>query len=318
MKRIFSLDAHAKKITAQEMKGEDPCWEGYEMIGTKKGKGGKEVPNCVPKKKKTASKSFEDWANEELSEDHHENSLDDGVLTFDEWVNDELNEEKHSKLGPGFSFDDWAREEEQEEESHHDADGDEHDDEECHVCDECEEHEEEEHHDIDENCEECDECMDCVEHEEDTGHDMHDDWQDECKVCEYETDKSGKLHGGCHECDMHADWNDEDIMLPMSIVQKKSESNINVRKIAKKAPAWQRSEGKSKAGGLNEKGRASYNRATGGNLQAPVTEKNPTGKRKKRRKSFCARSKGQMKMHNIDCSKTPDKRICKARRRWKC
>lgn len=30
---------------------DDPCWDGYEMIGMKK-KGGKEVPNCVPKKKK--------------------------------------------------------------------------------------------------------------------------------------------------------------------------------------------------------------------------------------------------------------------------
>ena len=28
----------------------DPCWKGYEMVGMKKGKGGKEVPNCVPKK----------------------------------------------------------------------------------------------------------------------------------------------------------------------------------------------------------------------------------------------------------------------------
>ena len=28
-----------------------PCWEGYEMVGTKM-KGGKKVPNCVPKKKK--------------------------------------------------------------------------------------------------------------------------------------------------------------------------------------------------------------------------------------------------------------------------
>ena len=35
-----------------KMKGEDPCWKGYEMVGTKKGKGGKEVPNCVPKAKK--------------------------------------------------------------------------------------------------------------------------------------------------------------------------------------------------------------------------------------------------------------------------
>ena len=32
----------------KKMKGDDPCWDGYEMIGKKK-KNGKEVPNCVPK-----------------------------------------------------------------------------------------------------------------------------------------------------------------------------------------------------------------------------------------------------------------------------
>jgi hypothetical protein len=31
----------------KKMKGKDPCWKGYEMVGTKK-KGGREVPNCVP------------------------------------------------------------------------------------------------------------------------------------------------------------------------------------------------------------------------------------------------------------------------------
>lgn len=31
----------------KEMKGKDPCWKGYEMVGMKK-KGGREVPNCVP------------------------------------------------------------------------------------------------------------------------------------------------------------------------------------------------------------------------------------------------------------------------------
>ena len=36
---------------AYKMK-KNPCWKGYEMIGTKK-KDGKKVPNCVPKKKKT-------------------------------------------------------------------------------------------------------------------------------------------------------------------------------------------------------------------------------------------------------------------------
>lgn len=69
---------------------------------------------------------------------------------------------------------------------------------------------------------------------------------------------------------------------------------------------------KSKKGGLTEEGRRAYNRATGGNLKRPQPE---GGKRKK---SFCARSAGQMKMHGISCSKTPDKRVCLARRRWKC
>jgi len=32
---------------AKKMKGEDPCWDNYKMIGTKN-KGGKQVPNCVP------------------------------------------------------------------------------------------------------------------------------------------------------------------------------------------------------------------------------------------------------------------------------
>jgi hypothetical protein len=69
---------------------------------------------------------------------------------------------------------------------------------------------------------------------------------------------------------------------------------------------------KSKKGGLTAAGRRAYNRATGSNLKAPQPEGGP------RKKSYCARSKGQMNDHNIDCKKTPDKRICLARRRWKC
>ena len=38
-------------------------------------------------------------------------------------------------------------------------------------------------------------------------------------------------------------------------------------------PAWQRKEGKNPKGGLNAKGRASYNRATGCNLKAPTKKK---------------------------------------------
>jgi len=39
-----------------------------------------------------------------------------------------------------------------------------------------------------------------------------------------------------------------------------------------KSPAWQRKEGKNPKGGLNAKGRASYNKSTGGNLKAPSKE----------------------------------------------
>jgi hypothetical protein len=51
--------------------------------------------------------------------------------------------------------------------------------------------------------------------------------------------------------------------------------------------AWQRKEGKNEEGGLNAKGRASYNKETGGHLKAPVKSgDNP------RRVSFAARFAG--------------------------
>jgi hypothetical protein len=51
-----------------------------------------------------------------------------------------------------------------------------------------------------------------------------------------------------------------------------------------KTPAWQRKAGQNPKGGLNAKGRASYNAATGGTLKAPVKAgDNP------RRASFLAR-----------------------------
>ena len=51
--------------------------------------------------------------------------------------------------------------------------------------------------------------------------------------------------------------------------------------------AWQKKEGKNSEGGLNAKGRASYNKETGGHLKAPVKSgTNP------RRVSFAARFAG--------------------------
>lgn len=78
-----------------------------------------------------------------------------------------------------------------------------------------------------------------------------------------------------------------------------------------KTPAWQRKEGQNPKGGLNAKGRASYNRETGGNLKPPQPEGGP------RKRSFCARSAGQMKMYP-EAAKDPESRLRKARRAWKC
>ena len=73
---------------------------------------------------------------------------------------------------------------------------------------------------------------------------------------------------------------------------------------------------KSRKGGLTSKGRAKYNRATGSNLQAPVTEKSPTGKRAARRKSFCARMKG-VKGPMKDSKGRPTRKAL-ALKRWRC
>ena len=82
---------------------------------------------------------------------------------------------------------------------------------------------------------------------------------------------------------------------------------------------WQKVNKKDKTDGMSQKAVDAYKRENpGSKLKTAVTEKKPKGKRAKRRKSFCARSNGQRKMHNIDCSKTPDKAICKARKRWRC
>ena len=82
---------------------------------------------------------------------------------------------------------------------------------------------------------------------------------------------------------------------------------------------WQKSNRKDGVDGMSQKSVDAYKRENpGSKLQTAVTEKKPTGKRAKRRTSFCARSKGQKDMHNIDCTKTPEKKICKARKRWRC
>jgi len=54
-------------------------------------------------------------------------------------------------------------------------------------------------------------------------------------------------------------------------------------------PAWQRKAGKNPKGGLNAKGRASYNKQTGGNLKAPVKGAADTPEKMRRKGSFLVR-----------------------------
>jgi hypothetical protein len=86
---------------------------------------------------------------------------------------------------------------------------------------------------------------------------------------------------------------------------------------------WQKANKRDKTDGMSKKAVNAYRRENpGSKLKTAVTTKPSKLKRgskaSKRRSSYCSRSAGQQKMHNISCSKTPDKAICKARRRWNC
>lgn len=79
--------------------------------------------------------------------------------------------------------------------------------------------------------------------------------------------------------------------------------------------AWTRKAGKSEEGGLNEKGRKSYERENpGSDLKAPSKKVgNP------RRKSFCARMKGlKAKLTSKKTASDPDSRVNKSLRKWNC
>ena len=79
--------------------------------------------------------------------------------------------------------------------------------------------------------------------------------------------------------------------------------------------AWTKKEGKNKSGGLNEKGRKSYERENpGSDLKAPSKKVG-----NKRRASFCARMKGmKKKLTSAKTARDPDSRINKSLRAWNC
>ena len=70
--------------------------------------------------------------------------------------------------------------------------------------------------------------------------------------------------------------------------------------------------------GMTRAGVLAYRRLNpGSKLKTAVTEYKPGKKRAARRKSYCARSAGQMKMFP-KAAKYPNSRLRQARKRWKC
>ena len=78
-----------------------------------------------------------------------------------------------------------------------------------------------------------------------------------------------------------------------------------------RTPLWQRKAGKSPTGGLTPAGSKSAG------VKRPVTSKNPKGKAKKRKKSFCARMRGMRKRQKAK-NNTGKDRLSLALRKWNC
>ena len=87
-----------------------------------------------------------------------------------------------------------------------------------------------------------------------------------------------------------------------------------------KTPAWTRKAGKDPKGGLNAKGRASYNAANPGKPGLKPPAPNPKTKTDEaRRKSFCSRMTGmKKKLTSAKTANDPNSRINKSLRAWKC
>ena len=83
---------------------------------------------------------------------------------------------------------------------------------------------------------------------------------------------------------------------------------------------WQKVNKSDRTDGMSQKAVDAYRRENpGSKLKTAVTEKNPSGKRAARRKSFCARMSGMKRAHaSAETKRDPDSPINKALRRWRC
>jgi hypothetical protein len=141
--------------------------------------------------------------------------------------------------------------------------------------------------------------------------DMTEDLTEEFDLIESIVDRIAEQNG----VDAEAVWEDLESLTEDELYAFAVTSQLN--------EDWQKANKQDRTAGMSQKAVNAYRREhPGSKLKTAVTTKPSKLKRgskaSKRRKSYCSRSRGQMKMHNISCAKTPDKAICKARRRWNC
>jgi len=108
---------------------------------------------------------------------------------------------------------------------------------------------------------------------------------------------------------------DKAVEMHKSQAKRLRKSGVSEDTDVSEGAAWTKKSGKNESGGLNEKGRKSYERENpGSDLKRPSKKVG-----NKRRASFCARMKGMKK--KLTSSKTandPDSRINKSLRAWNC
>jgi hypothetical protein len=105
--------------------------------------------------------------------------------------------------------------------------------------------------------------------------------------------------------------NRQKLQLQMKAVSKKKQTDMVMQS---EDAAWTKKEGQNKEGGLNEKGRKSYEAQNpGSDLKAPQPKGGP------RKRSFCARMSGmKRKLTSKKTANDPDSRINKSLRVWNC
>ena len=294
----------------------EKCWDGYKKRGMKK-KGNRVVPNCVKEsdlqliwekaKKKAVKNTIKRWWDDDGDGiGYEEGEVKEGYGSKKKKKKKHhcASKVKHEEFGIGDCIKGMHTLDENNVVTHYDVEFEEY---------------------IVENCP--------VEDLEVLISEMHEHYENEQKNAEVfsESDKKGKGSGkkdACyHKVKASAKvWPSAYASGRLVQCRKKGASNYGKSKsesyswrddldYVQEGAAWTKKSGKNEKGGLNEKGRKSYERENpGSDLKAP--SKKPGNKR---RASFCARMKGmKKKLTSAKTRNDPNSRINKALRKWDC